>query len=286
MQWQRQGGKGNDDAPGHPDGHRAPEGHPNGQGAGATTATKNATAPALTESWRGSVTARGRRGRAGTETGTEETEGTGRGGGPAAQTETKTGENVEEVVVAAGTEGTNAETKKETVGMTGAGERTGNTIKIEALRGRGPRIKRAGERPMTGGIKTTGRGTEKRGRPKGRAGVEAGRGGTKAGERRRAGKESGATAEIETGRETENSVLTNVVVAKRGAIISESQVMTIVNIVNAEGVRALSKCRLPAILLLLCFSSLFSTQLSVLSLVLKRRNVSTLDIRSCCLWPT
>lgn len=133
----------------------------------------------------------------------------------------------------------------------------------------------------------TGTGTEKRGRPKGQAGVEAGRGGTKAGERRRAGKESAATAEIETGTEMENSVLTNVVVAKRGAIISESPVMTIVDIVNAEGVRALSKCRLPAILLLilLCFSSFFSTQLSALSLVLKRRNVSTLDIWSCCLWP-
>lgn len=139
---------------------------------------------------------------------------------------------------------------------------------------------------MTGGIKMTGRGTEKKGRPKGRAGVEAGRGGTKVGERKRAGKESAATAETETGRETGNSALTNVVVAKTGAIISESPVMIIVNIVNAEGVRALSKCRLPAILLLLllCFLP-FSTQLSDLSLVLKRKNVSTLDIWSCCLWP-
>lgn len=129
---------------------------------------------------------------------------------------------------------------------------------------------------MTGGTKTTGRGTEKRGRPK-RAGVEAGRGSTKVGERRRAGKESAATAERETGREMENSVLTNVVVAKRGAIISESPVMTIVSIVVAEGVRALSKWRLTAILLLLllCSSSFFSTQLSGLSLVLKRRNVRT-----------
>lgn len=243
--------------PGHPDGRRAPEGHPNGQGAGATTARETATAPALTESWRGSVTARGRRGRAGTGIGREGTEGTGRDDGPAAPTGTKTDESVEELAAAAGTEGASAKTKKETAGTTGAGGRTGNTIKIEAPRGRGPGIKRAGQRPTTGGIKTTGRGTEKRGRPKGRAGVEAGRGSTKAGVRRRAGKER--AAERETGRETEISALTNAVVAKRGAIISESPVMTIVNIVNAEGVRALSKCRLTAILLLLllCFSSFF-----------------------------
>lgn len=232
---QNQGSKGNDAAPGRPDGHQAPEGHPNGQGAGATTARKNATAPALTENWKGSD------------------------GGLAAQTGTKTDENAEEAAVAAGTAGANVETKKETAGMTRAGGRTGNTIKIEAWRGRSPGIRRTGERPMTGGIKTTGRGTEKRGRPKGRAGVEAGRRDTKVVERRRAGRESLATAEIKTGRETEHSVLTNVVVAKRGAIIPESPVMTIVNIVNADGVRALSKCRLAAILLLLllCLFSSF-----------------------------
>lgn len=151
--------------PGHPGGRRAPEGHPSGRGAEATTARKNATAPASTESWRESVTARRRRGTAGT--GIEGTEGTGRDGGPAVQTGTKTGENVEEVAVAAGNEGTNARTKKETAGRTRAGGRTGNTTKIEALRGRGPRIKRPGERLTTGGTKTTGRGTEKRGKPKG-----------------------------------------------------------------------------------------------------------------------
>lgn len=246
---QNQGSKGNDAAPGRPDGHQAPEGHPNGQGAGATTARKNATAPALTENWKGSD------------------------GGLAAQTGTKTDENAEEAAVAAGTAGANVETKKETAGMTRAGGRTGNTIKIEAWRGRSPGIRRTGERPMTGGIKTTGRGTEKRGRPKGRAGVEAGRRDTKVVERRRAGRESLATAEIKTGRETEHSVLTNVVVAKRGAIIPESPVMTIVNIVNADGVRALSKCRRAAILLLLLlclFSSFLSAQLSDLPLVLKK----------------
>lgn len=227
------------------------------------------------------MTARERRGMAGTGIGTEGTEGTGRDGGPAAPTGTKTGENA-----AAGSERTNAETKKETAEMIRAGGRTGSTIKIEALRGRGPGIKRTEERLMTEGIKTTGRGTEKRGRPKGRAGVEAGSGGTKVEERKRAGKGSAATAEIESVRETEISVLTNVVVAKRGAIISESPVMTIVNIVNAEGVRALSKCRLQQyyFFLLLCFSSFFFFyQSSGLSLVLKRRNVSTLD--SCRLWP-
>lgn len=284
---QSQGGKGNDDAPGHPDGHQALGGHPNGHVAGATTVTETATAPALTESWRGSVTARGRRGRAGTGIGTEGTEETGRDDDPAAQTGTKTGESVEEVAAAAGTERANVETKKETAGMTGTGERTGSsTTKIEVLRGRGPGIKRAGERLMTGGIKTTGRGTEKRGRPRDQAGVEAGRGGTKVGQRIRAGKESAVTAEIETGRETESSVLTNVVVAKRGAIISESPVMTTVNIVNAEGVTALSKCRLQQYYYF--FSCVFLPllfQLSGRSLVRKRRNVSTSDIWSCCLWP-
>lgn len=229
---------------GHPDGHRALGGHPNGQEAGATTVREIATAPASTESWRGSVTARGKREKAGTGIGTGGTEGTGTGDDPAAQTGIKTGESVEEVAAAAGTERANVETKKEMAGTTGAGGRTGNIIKTEALRERGPGIKRTGERPMTEGIKTTGRGTEKTGNPKGRVGVEAGRGGTKVEERRRTGKEMAATAEIETGRETESSVLINEVVAKRGATISESPAMTIVNIVNAEGVRALSKCHL------------------------------------------
>lgn len=268
-------------SPGPQDGRRAPGDHPNGQGAEATTGRETATAPALTESWRGSVTARGRRGRAGIGIGTVGTEGTGRDDGPAAQTGT---ESVEEVAAAAGTERANVETKTETAGMTGARGRTGSTIKIEAPRGRGPGIKRAGERLMTGGIKTTGRGTERRGRQKGRAGVEAGRGSTKVGQKRRAGEESAATAEIETGREMESSVLTNVVVAKRGAIIRESPVTTIVNIVNAEGVIALSKCRLQQYYFSSRFSS-FSCQLSGLSVKLKRRNVSTLDIWSCCLWP-
>lgn len=142
---------------------------------------ETATGPALTESWRGSETVRGRRGKAGTEIGIEGTEGTGRGGAPAAQTGTKNGENAKEVAVAAGNEGVNVETKTEMAGMTGAGGRTGSTIKIEAQRGRGPGIKRTGEKLMTRGIKTTGTDTETRGRPKGRAGVEVGRGGTRVG---------------------------------------------------------------------------------------------------------
>jgi len=291
---------------------------------------KNATAPALTESWIGSATARRRRERAGAE----ESEGTGRDDGPAVQTGTRTAKNIRKVAAAARTEETNAETKKETAGMTRARGRTGNTTKREALRGRGPRTKRteerpmtkrteertmtkrteerkttkrteerkttkrteertmtkrteertttkrteerpmtkrtggipmtkrteertttkrAGERPKTGGIKTTGRGTEKTGRPKGRVGVAARTGSTKVGVKRRAGKES---SERETGRETENSALTNVVVAKRRATITISPVTTTGN----TGVGALSKCRLPAfvlLLLLLCFSSFF-----------------------------
>lgn len=111
---------------------------------------------------------------------------------------------------------------------------------------------------MRGGIKRTGKGTEKRGRPKSRAKVAVERGSTRAGGKRRAGRET-------VGRGTENSALTNVVVAKTGAIISESPIMTIVNILDAERVRALSKCHLPAILLLLllCFPPLFFTQLLI-----------------------
>lgn len=227
---------------GHPDGRQAPEGHQNDQGAGATTARETATVLVLTESWNESVTGRGRRGKAGTGIGTEGTGGTGKDGDPAALTEPKIAENAGEVAAAAGTEGANGKRKKEMVGMTGAGERTGITIKTELMRGRGPGIRRAEERLMTGGIKTTGRDTETRGRPKGRAGVGAGRGSTKVGERRRAGKESVATAESE--REMENSVLTNVAAAKTGVIISASPATTTANTVNADGVRAPSKCPL------------------------------------------
>lgn len=106
---------------------------------------------------------------------------------------------------------------------------------------------------MKRGTKTRGTDTETTGRPRGRVGVEAGRGSTGAGERRRAGKESAATTE--TGKEMENSVLTNEVVAKSEAIISESPAMTIVDIVNAEGVIALSKCPPAAIFSYILFLS-------------------------------
>lgn len=190
-------------------------------------------APALIVSWRESVTDRGRRGTAGTETGTGENEGRGKDGDPVVQTGTRNDVNAEEVVAAAGNEGANAGRRKE-MGMTGAERRTGIIIKIEALRGRGRGIRRAGPRMMSGGIKTTEKGTGKKGRPKGRAGVEAEKGGTKVGERRRARKESAATAERGIERGMEN--VTNIVVVKRGAIISESPVTTTVNIANAEGV--------------------------------------------------
>lgn len=270
-------------SPGHPDGRRAPGGHPNGQGAGATTAKRNATAPALTESWRGSVTDRGRRGRggtAGTGIGTEGTAGTGRGGGPAAQTGTTSGESAGKVAAPVGSERASVETKRGTAGRTGARGRTGSTIKIEAPRGRSPGTKRTGERLRTGGTKTTGRGTERRGRPNGRVGVEARRGSTRAGERRRAGRESAATAGRESGRETESSAHTNVAAAEREATTSGSPV-TITDIVNAEGVRALSKCRLQQYYFYSRVFLPFPCQLSGLSLVLKRRNVSTSDIWSC-----
>lgn len=256
---QSQGSKEKDDAQGHPGGPPAPKGHPNGQGAEATTVRETATGPASTESLRGSETVRGRRERAGTVIGIEGTEGTGRGGAPAVQTGTKNDENARGVAVLAGNEGVNVETKTEMAGMTGAGGRTGSTIKIEVQKGRGPGIERTGVRLMTRGIKMTGTDTEMRGRPKGQAGVEAGRGGTRVGLRRRAGKEIAATTE--TGRKMESSALTNVVVAKRGAIISGSLVTTMVDTVNAEGVIALSKCHLAAILplLLLCFFHPFLT---------------------------
>lgn len=264
--------------PGHPGGHRAPVGRPNGQGAGATIARESATGPALIESWRESVTGRGRRGKAGTETGRGGTEGTGKGDAPVARTET---ESAREVTAVAGTVGASARRRKGTAEMTGARGRTGITIKTEALRGRGPGIRRAGERLMTAGTRTIGKDTGMRGRPKGPAGVEAERGDTKVGQRRRAGKGSAATAGRGTGREMENSALTNVVAAKRGATISESPAMTIVDI---EGVRASSKCRLAAILLVF-FLLFFYIRLSALSLVLKRRNSCTSDIWICCLWP-
>lgn len=221
---------------GRPDVHPALGGHPKGRGAGATIVRKTVMAPALTASWRGSATVSGKRGRVGTGIGREGTEGTGRGDGPAAQTGIRTGESVEEVTAAAGTGRASVETKKETAAMTGAGGRTGNTIKIEALRERGPGTRRAGQKLMTGGIKTTGRGTGRIGKPRGQAGVEAGKGSTKVVERRRAGKETAATAEIESGSEMESSALT-----KRGATITESQATTIADIVNAEGVRAPTK---------------------------------------------
>lgn len=263
---------------GHPDAHPALGGHPKGQGAGATIVRKTVMAPALTASWRGSVTVKGKRGKAGTGIGREGTEGRGREDGPAAQTGIRTDESVEEVTAAAGTERASVETKKETAAMTGAGGRTGNIIKIEALRERSPGTRRTGEKLMTGGIKTTGRGTGRKGKPKGQAGVEAGKGSTKVEERRRTGKEIVATAEIESGREMESNALT-----KRGATITESQVTTIVDIVNAEGVRAPTKRRLQQCFYFCSrvFLPFFLSKLSDLSLVLKRRNVSTWDICRC-----
>lgn len=225
------------------DERRAPEGLLNVQGAGATIARENATARALIANWRENATARGRRERAGTETGTEETGEKERGGDLAAPRGTKSDVNAEGVAAAAGTEGTNEEIKRGTEGMTGAGGRTGITTKTGGQRENGPGIKRAGERLMTGDIKRTGRGTERRGRPNGPAGVEAERRGTKVEGKRKAGSGNEATAEKGTGIETENSDLTDVVVAKTGATISESPVMIIVNTVNADGVRALSNCR-------------------------------------------
>ena len=205
---------------------------------------ESATTPALIGSWRESVTARGRRG---TETGIGGTEGTGKDGDPVAQTKTKTAENAKKVAAAAEKGGVSAGRKKEREGMTGAGRRTGNTIRTEAPKGRSPEIRRAGGRQTIGGIRMIGTGTGKRGGPKGRAGVGAETGSIEVEERRRAGKGSAATAERGTESEMVSSVLTSVVVAKRRATISESPVTTIVNPTNAEGVRALSERGLTAV---------------------------------------
>lgn len=266
---------------GHPDGHRAPEGHPNGLGAGATIARGTAMAPALTESWRESVTGRGRRGKAGTKTGTGGTEGTGKDDAPVARTGT---ENAGEVAVAAGSVRANARRRKGRGRTIEAGGRTGITIKTEAVRGSVPGIRRAGGRPMIGGTRMIGNGTGKRGKPRDRAGVEAERGDTKVEERRRAGKGSAATAGSGIESETGNRALTNVVVVKRRATISASPAMITVDTVNAGVVRASSKRRLAAILLIF-LPFFFSIRLSALSLVLKRRKVHTPDIWIRCLWP-
>lgn len=170
---------------------------------------------------------------AGIGTGRNRTGGTGKDDGPAARLGTTTGESIKEVSVAAETERANVETKREKAGTTRTGGRTGSTTKIEEQKGSGPGIKRAGESLTTGGTKRTGKGTGRRGRPKGRAEAKAGRGSARAAARRRAGKESAATAEMERGALT-----------KRGAIIiiSGSLATTTVNTVNAGGVRAPSKC--------------------------------------------
>lgn len=223
---------------GHPGGHQAPEGHRNGQGAGVTIGRGIAMAPATTASWRENGTARGRRGRA--RTGTEES---GNGDDLVAQKETKTGESVKEVTAAVGTGGANVGIKKGMEETTGAGKRSEITIRTGALTGRGPGIEGAGERQMNEGIKTIGTDTGRRRRLNDQAAVEAETGNTK---RTKAGNGSAATAKRRTESETGRRVHTNVVVAKRGAIISESRTTTTRNTAIAEGARAQSKCGLTA----------------------------------------
>lgn len=223
---------------GRPDERRVLGGHPGGRGAGATITRKNATGPALIASWRGSVIVSGKRGRAEIGIGTE---GTGTGGGPAAQTGTKSGESAEEATVAAGTERVSVETKRETAAMTGTGGRRGSIIKTGVQRERSPGTRRAGENQMTKDTKRTGTGIGTRGRPRGQAGVEVGTGSIKAAERRKAGNEMAATAEIESERETESSDPTKEAAAKSGATTSESPVTITVNTANAGGVGAPSK---------------------------------------------
>lgn len=222
----------------HPDERRVLGGHPGDREAGVTITRKNATGPASTVNWKGSVIVRGKRGKAGIEIGTEETE---TGGGPAAQTGTKNGESAEKAAAAAGTKRASVETKRETAGMTGTGGRRGSIIKTGAQRERGPGTRRAGENLTTDDTKRTGTGT--RGRPRGQAGVEAGTGSIKAAGRRKLGNEIAAAAEIESERETEISDPTNGAAAKRGATTSESPATITVNTANVGGVEAPSKKR-------------------------------------------
>lgn len=229
---------------GHPDERRVLGGHPGDREAGVTIKRKNATGPALTVSWRGSVIVRGKRGRAGIEIGSEATE---TGGDRAVQTGTKSGESVEKAEAAAETERASVETKKETVGMTGPGRRTGSIIKRGAQRERGPGTRRAGENLTTEDTKRTGTGT--RGRPKGQAGVEVGTGSIKAAERRKAGSEIAAAAERE--RKTESSDPTKGAAAKRRATTNESPATTTVNTATAEEVEAPSNKAASATFLLI-----------------------------------
>lgn len=198
--------------------------------------------PALTVSWRGSAIVRGKRGKAEIEIGTE---GTGTGGGPAAQTGPKSGESAEKVAAAAGTERASVETKRETAAMTGSGGRRGSIIKTGVQRERGPGTRRAGENQMTEDTKRTGTGTGTRGRPRGQAGVVAGTGSLKAAERRKAGNEIAATAGRESERGTESSDPTKGAAAKSGATTSESPVTITANTASAGGVGAPSKTRFP-----------------------------------------
>lgn len=226
---------------GRPDERRVLGGHPGGRGAGATITRKNATVPASTASWRGSAIVRGKRGKAEIAIGTE---GTGKGGGPAAQTGTKSGESAGEAAVAAETERASVGTKRETVAMTGTGGRRGSIIKTGARRERSPGTRRARGSPMTEDTRRTGKGTGTRGRPRDQAGVEAGTGSIKAAERRKAGNEIAATAERESESETESSDPTKGAVAKSGATTSESPATITANTANAGGVGAPSETRL------------------------------------------
>lgn len=219
---------------GHPGELQAPGGLRNGRGAEVTIGKKNATGLALTVSWRGSVTGREK---SGTGTGRGGTEVTERGDGRAALTGIRTGGSAEEAAATAGTGRPSDGTRTERAGTTAADGRRGSTIKIEALTERGLERRRAGERLTTEGIKTTGRGTGRRGRPSGRAGVEAGKGGTRVAETRRAGR-----AEMESGRGTGSSALTNGAAAKIGVTISGSRATTTAGIVNAREAGASTKC--------------------------------------------
>lgn len=207
---------------------------------------------ALIVSWRESAIARGKRG----TVGTGGTEGTGKDGDHVAQTGT---ERPKEASAAAENGEANAGRKKETEQKTGAGRKTGITIRTEAPRGKGPETGRTGQRMTNGGIKRIETDTGRTGKPKGRVGAEAEKGGIKAGRRRRAGKETAATAESGTESGT-GSALTNAAAAKRGVAISESPATSTVNTENGKEVRARSKRSNPASTCVIL--SLLSAQLS------------------------
>lgn len=162
-----------------------------------------------------------------------------RGGGLGAQTEIKNGVSAEEVAATAGTGAQRGETKRGMEERKGAGGKTGIPTRTGYQRENGLGTGKTGRIKRIAGIKTVGSGTERRERPRG-AEVEAEKRGTEM-RKKRAENVSEVTVARESVIGMESRAHINAAAAKKGPIISASLVMITVNIVNAEGVRALIK---------------------------------------------